>query len=106
MLALAFACSSDSNATPVSPEIVGLEAVTAETSGLEAVTAETAQWTQVCHLIQRTARNGETGEFAFEVRRVRPQNVLKHLWHGDVQNACSDAMAVGENCWSCAVPSG
>jgi hypothetical protein len=103
MLPLAFACSSDSNATPVSPETVEMEAATAESGELEATTSELGGWTKVCHLLPKTRRNGETGDFAFKIVRVQQKAVLRHLGHGDVKNACSDAMAVGEDCWDCAV---
>jgi hypothetical protein len=103
------ACSSDSNATPVSPEIVGLEAATAElssgaqvapgTDGLQSVTAEASHWTKVCHLKPNT----RDGDWEFVVLRVHPNAVLRHLWHGDVQNECSNAKAIGDDCYSCAV---
>jgi hypothetical protein len=108
-LPLAIACSSDSNATPVSPEVVGLEAATTElsngapvspeTDGLQSATAEASTWTQVCHLRPST----RDGDWEFVIRRVQPGAVLRHFWHGDVKNECSDAMAIGDDCYSCAV---
>jgi hypothetical protein len=86
-LPFAFACSSDSNATPVSPE----------TTGLEAVTAEVAEKDQLCH------RNPDVddGDPAWVVISVAVSSVPAHLEHGDFFNDCSDALLVGDDCSSC-----
>ena len=108
-LPLVVACSSDSNATPVSPEMVGLEAASADlssgtqvapaTDGMQAATSAMSEWTQVCHLRPST----RDGDWEFVILRVHPNAVLRHFWHGDVQNECSNAMAIGDDCYSCAV---
>jgi hypothetical protein len=87
-LPLAVACGSDSNSTPVSPETVGLEAVT----------AGVADRTQLCH----HNPDVDDGDPEWVVILVATSSVESHIEnHGDFINDCTNALLVGDDCSSC-----
>jgi hypothetical protein len=87
-LSLGLACSSDSNANPVSPE----------PTSLDALTAEAADKTQICH----HNPDVDDGDPEWVVILVASSSVESHIAnHGDFINDCTNALLVGDDCSSC-----